>query len=87
MDRDADIRVTDFAEVDLGLSRDEIVAEAQRCIQCKKPKCISGCPVGIDIPAFIAAIAEEKFQEAVDIIKRDNMLPAVCGRVDRKSVV
>lgn len=81
MDRDADIRVTDFAEVDLGLSRDEIVAEAQRCIQCKKPKCISGCPVGIDIPAFIAAIAEEKFQEAVDIIKRDNMLPAVCGRV------
>ncbi|HJJ43769.1 MAG TPA: NADPH-dependent glutamate synthase [Methanocorpusculum sp.] len=81
MDRNAQIRVTDFAEVDLGLSRDEIVAEAQRCIQCKKPKCISGCPVGIDIPAFIAAIAEEKFQEAVDIIKRDNMLPAVCGRV------
>ena len=81
MDREANIRVTDFSEVDLGLSRDEIVAEAQRCIQCKKPKCISGCPVGIDIPAFIAAIAEEKFQEAVDIIKRDNMLPAVCGRV------
>ncbi len=81
MDRDADVRVADFKEVDLGLSREEAVAEAKRCIQCKKPKCISGCPVGIDIPAFIQAIADEKFQDAVDIIKKDNMLPAVCGRV------
>ncbi len=81
MDRDADIRVADFEEVDLGLSREEVVAEAKRCIQCKKPKCISGCPVGIDIPTFIQAIADEKFQEAADIIKKDNMLPAVCGRV------
>ena len=81
MDRDADIRVKDFDEVDLGFSKEEIVAEAQRCIQCKKPKCVRGCPVGIDIPAFIAAIAMENFQNAVDIIKRDNMLPAVCGRV------
>lgn len=81
MDRDADLRVADFKEVDLGLSREEAVAEAKRCIQCKKPKCISGCPVGIDIPAFIRAIADEKFQDAVDIIKKDNMLPAVCGRV------
>ena len=81
MDRDADIRVKDFEEVDLGFSKEEIVAEAQRCIQCKKPKCVRGCPVGIDIPAFIAAIAMENFQNAVDIIKRDNMLPAVCGRV------
>ncbi|MDO9522389.1 MAG: NADPH-dependent glutamate synthase [Methanocorpusculum sp.] len=81
MDRDANIRVADFEEVDLGLSREEVVAEAKRCIQCKKPKCISGCPVGIDIPAFIQAIADEKFQDAADIIKKDNMLPAVCGRV------
>ncbi len=81
MDRDADIRVADFEEVDLGLSREEVVAEAKRCIQCKKPKCISGCPVGIDIPAFIQAIVDEKFQEAADIIKKDNLLPAVCGRV------
>ena len=70
MDRDADLRVADFKEVDLGLSREEAVAEAKRCIQCKKPKCISGCPVGIDIPAFIRAIADEKFQDAVDIIKK-----------------
>ncbi|MDD3257405.1 MAG: dihydropyrimidine dehydrogenase, partial [Methanocorpusculum sp.] len=74
MDRDADIRVKDFEEVDLGFSKEEIVAEAQRCIQCKKPKCVRGCPVGINIPAFIAAIAMENFQNAVDIIKRDNML-------------
>ena len=81
MERNADVRVKDFSEVDLGLSKEEIIAEAQRCIQCKKPKCVLGCPVGIDIPGFIAAIAAENFQDAVDIIKRDNMLPAVCGRV------
>ncbi|HKM41269.1 MAG TPA: FAD-dependent oxidoreductase, partial [Methanocorpusculum sp.] len=81
MERNADVRVKDFSEVDLGLSKEEIIAEAQRCIQCKKPKCVLGCPVGIDIPGFIAAIAAENFQDAVDIIKRDNMLPAICGRV------
>ncbi|WP_167815740.1 NADPH-dependent glutamate synthase [Methanocorpusculum sp. GPch4] len=81
MDRNPNLRITDFNEVDLGLSREEVIAEAKRCIQCKKPRCISGCPVGIDIPAFIQAIADEKFQDAADIIKKDNMLPAVCGRV------
>lgn len=81
MDRNPNLRITDFNEVDLGLSKEEVIAEAKRCIQCKKPKCISGCPVGIDIPAFIQAITEEKFQDAADIIKKDNMLPAVCGRV------
>ena len=81
MDRNPNLRIADFNEVDLGLSKEEVIAEAKRCIQCKKPKCISGCPVGIDIPAFIQAIADEKFQDAADIIKKDNMLPAVCGRV------
>ena len=81
MDRNPNLRITDFNEVDLGLSREEVIDEAKRCIQCKKPRCISGCPVGIDIPAFIQAIADEKFQDAADIIKKDNMLPAVCGRV------
>jgi glutamate synthase (NADPH/NADH) small chain len=81
MEREAAVRRNDFYEVDLGLSKEEVVAEAQRCIQCKKPKCINGCPVGIDIPAFIKAIAEENFRLALDIIRKDNMLPAVCGRV------
>lgn len=81
MDRDADERIKDFCEVDLGFTKEEAVAEAKRCIGCKKPKCIDGCPVGINIPAFVNAIANEKFREALDIIKADNMLPAICGRV------
>ncbi|HJJ32284.1 MAG TPA: NADPH-dependent glutamate synthase [Methanocorpusculum sp.] len=81
MDRNAADRIKDFNEVDLGFTKEEAVAEAKRCLQCKKPLCIAGCPVGINIPAFIKAIAEEKFDEAVAIIKEDNMLPAICGRV------
>lgn len=81
MDRNAADRIKDFNEVDLGFTKEEVVAEAKRCLQCKKPLCIAGCPVGINIPAFIKAIAEEKFDEAVAIIKEDNMLPAICGRV------
>ncbi len=81
MDRNAAERIKDFNEVDLGFTKEEAVAEAKRCLQCKKPLCIAGCPVGINIPAFIKAIAEEKFDEAVAIIKEDNMLPAICGRV------
>ncbi|MBO5119995.1 FAD-dependent oxidoreductase, partial [Methanocorpusculum sp.] len=81
MDRTAEERIRDFSEVDLGFTAEEAVAEAQRCIQCKKPKCVEGCPVGIDIPAFVKAIAEEDFKKAVTIIKKDNMLPAICGRV------
>ncbi|HJJ87198.1 MAG TPA: NAD(P)-dependent oxidoreductase, partial [Methanocorpusculum sp.] len=81
MDRSAEERIRDFSEVDLGFTAEEAVAEAKRCIQCKKPKCVEGCPVGIDIPAFVKAIAEEDFKGAVTIIKKDNMLPAICGRV------
>ena len=81
MDRAAEERIRDFSEVDLGFTAEEAVAEAKRCIQCKKPKCVEGCPVGIDIPAFVKAIAEEDFKGAVTIIKKDNMLPAICGRV------
>ena len=81
MDRTAEERIRDFSEVDLGFTAEEAVAEAKRCIQCKKPKCVEGCPVGIDIPAFVKAIAEEDFKGAVTIIKKDNMLPAICGRV------
>ncbi|HJK37693.1 MAG TPA: dihydropyrimidine dehydrogenase, partial [Methanocorpusculum sp.] len=55
MDRDPKERIADFGEVDLGFTEEEVRAEAARCIQCKKPKCVNGCPVGIDIPAFIHA--------------------------------
>jgi len=74
-------RLCDFLEVDCGLSPDEAVAEAERCLQCKKPSCVKGCPVEIDIPAFIARIADRDFSAAARIIKDDNLLPAVCGRV------
>ncbi len=79
--RPAEERIRDFGEVDLGLSAEEAVAEAQRCLQCKKPKCVDGCPVGIDIPGFISELSEGNFRKASEIIKQDNMLPAICGRV------
>ncbi len=80
-DRPADVRVHDFAEVDQGLTADEAIAEAARCLQCKKPFCVGGCPVCIDIPAFIAEVAEGNFAEAARLVKEQNMLPAICGRV------
>ena len=80
-DRSADVRIKDFGEVDCGLSADEAVAEAERCLQCKKPLCVSGCPVNIDIPAFIGHVAEGNFPAAARALKEQNMLPAICGRV------
>ncbi|MCK8519679.1 NADPH-dependent glutamate synthase [Methanoculleus sp. 7T] len=80
-DRPADIRVNDFKEVDCGLSAEEAIAEAERCLQCKKPLCIKGCPVCIDIPAFIRKVAEGDFLGAARALKEQNMLPAICGRV------
>ena len=80
-DRPADIRIRDFKEVDSGLTADEAIAEAERCLQCKKPLCIKGCPVCIDIPAFIRKSAEGDFPGAARAIKEQNMLPAICGRV------
>jgi len=80
-DRPADVRVRDFKEVDTGLSADEAIAEAERCLQCKKPLCVKGCPVCIDIPAFIREVAEGDFTGAARTLKEQNMLPAICGRV------
>jgi glutamate synthase (NADPH/NADH) small chain len=74
-------RVRNFEEVPLGLRPEQAVMEAQRCLQCKRPKCVDGCPVGIKIPEFIQLIADRKFSEACEKIKEDNALPAVCGRV------
>jgi len=74
-------RIKTFSEVVLGYTEEEAVREAKRCIQCKNPQCVKGCPVEIDIPAFIKLIAEGKFAEACEKIKEKNVLPAVCGRV------
>jgi glutamate synthase (NADPH/NADH) small chain len=75
------IRTKNFDEVPYGLTPEEAVLEASRCIQCKRPKCVEGCPVSVKIPEFIALIKEEKFVEAACKIKETNVLPAVCGRV------
>jgi len=80
-ERASTVRVHDFGEVDLGLSPDEARTEADRCLQCKKPACIRGCPVGVDIPSFVLAIAEGRFEDARTSILEANLLPAICGRV------
>jgi len=72
-------RIKNFDEVPYGLGAWAAVQEARRCLQCKKPHCIKGCPVNIDIPGFIDAIATEDFKQAIRIMKQDNLLPAVCA--------
>jgi len=74
-------RGKNFSEVALGYTEKEAIEEAKRCLQCKKPVCIKGCPVEIDIPGFIRLIKEKKFLEAIQKIKEKNSLPAICGRV------
>ncbi len=80
-EQDPKVRATNFDEVCYGYNKEEAVEESQRCITCKNAKCVEGCPVSIDIPAFIAAVKEEKFEEAFQIISKSSALPAVCGRV------
>jgi len=79
--QDPAVRRTNMNEVALGYSPEQARAEALRCLQCKTAPCIAGCPVGIDIPGFIQAIADGDNKTAVDILKQDSLLPAVCGRV------
>jgi glutamate synthase (NADPH/NADH) small chain len=74
-------RINNFLEVPLGYSEEEAIIEAERCLQCKNPTCISGCPVNINIPGFIKKIKEKDFEGAINIIKETNSLPAICGRV------
>lgn len=80
-ERAADARAKDFEEVTLGYSREEAVAEAMRCLQCKNPTCIEGCPVNIDIKSFIGRIIDGDWADGVAVLKERNALPAVCGRV------
>jgi len=77
----AEERVRNMKEVPLGFTPEQASIEAQRCLQCGNPKCVEGCPVGIDIPRFLAAAADGDFGKAVSIVKERNLLPAVCGRV------
>jgi len=74
-------RVRNFDEVALGYPPELAREEAGRCLACKKPGCVAGCPVGIDIPAFIGFVAGGDFATAARTVKRRNALPAVCGRV------
>ena len=74
-------RAVNFVEVNLGFDAETAIAEAERCLLCKRPTCIEGCPVDINVKDFVAAVADGDFQGAIDIIKLDSSLPAVCGRV------
>ena len=80
-EQDPKVRATNFDEVCLGYNKEEAVEEAQRCLTCKNAKCVSGCPVNINIPGFIAKVKEGNFEEAYKIISESSSLPAVCGRV------
>ncbi len=74
-------RIKNFDEVNLGYKEEEAKEEAARCLQCKEPKCMNGCPVNVDIPKFVKYIQEGKFYMAIKTIKRTNNLPGICGRV------
>lgn len=76
-----DYRVTCNEEVNQGLSREQAVLEATRCLDCPDPQCVTGCPVGINIPGFIKNIERENFEDAAIVLKETSALPAVCGRV------
>ena len=74
-------RAKDFRPVDTGFTKANAIAEANRCLDCKKPLCMEGCPVGVKIPQFIEQIRAEDWGGALETIKQDNLLPSVCGRV------
>jgi glutamate synthase (NADPH/NADH) small chain len=79
--QDAKVRSQNFNEVALGYTEEQALEEASRCLQCPKPQCVAGCPVGIAIPDFIKLLKEGKYEEAAQKLKEKNALPAVCGRV------
>jgi glutamate synthase (NADPH/NADH) small chain len=77
----AEARSRNYDEVALGYSEENALLESARCLQCKRPKCVQGCPVGVDIPAFIERLKEGDMPGAARSLKGDNNLPAICGRV------
>jgi len=80
-EQDMKLRVANHGEVPYGYTTELAQLEAGRCLQCKEPKCVKGCPVNVDIPTFVRLITEEQIDDAAKKIKETNMLPAVCGRV------
>lgn len=75
------VRAKNFLEVTLGYTLEQAIEEAKRCLQCKNPKCVGSCPVNINIPKFIAEIAEGNIEKAYEIISEDTLFPSICGRV------
>ncbi len=80
-EQDAQKRVGNFEEVTLGYRREDALVECRRCLMCPEPTCVGGCPVGIDIPAFILKIEEKDFRGAYDVLSDATLFPAICGRV------
>ena len=80
-EQDPKVRATNFDEVCLGYDMEEAMAEATRCLNCKNAKCVAGCPVSIDIPAFVNEVKNGNIEEAAKVIAKSSALPAVCGRV------
>lgn len=80
-EQDKEIRRHNFNPVESNLTPEQVKSEASRCLNCKNPRCVQGCPVNIQIPKFIEAIKEDNLQKAGDIIRETSMLPSVCGRV------
>jgi glutamate synthase (NADPH) small chain len=80
-EQDPRVRRANFNEVALGFTEEQAIEEAKRCLQCKKPKCVEGCPVEVRIPDFIKCVATGDFDRAIKEIKTVNALPAICGRV------
>ena len=80
-EQDPQIRAKNFKEVCLGYTDEEAMLEARRCLNCKKPACMTACPVSVKIPFFVAQVAKGNFEEAAKVIAIDSSLPAICGRV------
>ncbi len=80
-EQDPEVRSKNFSEVNLGLSEEAAIQEAKRCLLCKTRPCVAGCPVAVRIPDFLARVAEGRFDEAAEILREDNALPATTGRV------
>ena len=74
-------RAHNFMEVPFGYDAETAMLEASRCLECKRPRCVEGCPVNVDIPGFIGLVKQGRFLEAAQHLKQQNALPAVCGRV------
>jgi len=79
--QDPQERVANMNEVATGYTREQVIVESMRCLQCKNAPCVKGCPVGIDIPRFIDYAAKGDFAASVGVIKESSLLPAICGRV------